>query len=226
MGKINVAIVGVGNCASSLVQGVHYYGKAKDDEFVPGLMHVNLGGYHISDINFVAAFDIDLRKRERYLRLHVGPGTASTFGAVALLSRGDEMPGSDDGSVASGAVLAVPLRLRGQVVGTLSLHETQEHRSWSSEEMALAEAVAEQVALTVENLRLMDETQRRAIRERAIREITDQMQRAVDMEALMCITAEELNRVMGGTGAYVHLGVDVQRQDEIQTSDGNGRETD
>ena len=62
MGKINVAIVGVGNCASSLVQGVHYYGKAKDDEFVPGLMHVNLGGYHISDINFVAAFDVDKNK--------------------------------------------------------------------------------------------------------------------------------------------------------------------
>jgi len=62
LGKINVAIVGVGNCASSLVQGVHYYGKAKDDEFVPGLMHVNLGGYHISDINFVAAFDIDKNK--------------------------------------------------------------------------------------------------------------------------------------------------------------------
>ena len=62
MGKINVAIIGVGNCASSLVQGVHYYKKAKEDEFVPGLMHVNLGGYHISDINFVAAFDIDTNK--------------------------------------------------------------------------------------------------------------------------------------------------------------------
>ena len=62
MGKINVAIIGVGNCASSLVQGIHYYKDAKEDEFVPGLMHVNLGGYHISDINFVAAFDIDKNK--------------------------------------------------------------------------------------------------------------------------------------------------------------------
>ena len=62
MSKINVAIVGVGNCASSLVQGVHYYRKAKDNEFVPGLMHVSLGGYHISDIKFVAAFDIDKNK--------------------------------------------------------------------------------------------------------------------------------------------------------------------
>ncbi len=62
MGKINVAVIGVGNCASSFIQGVHYYQNAKDNEFVPGLMHVNLGGYHISDINFVAAFDVDKNK--------------------------------------------------------------------------------------------------------------------------------------------------------------------
>jgi myo-inositol-1-phosphate synthase len=62
VGKINVAIIGVGNCASSLVQGVHYYQKVKETELVPGLMHANLGGYHISDINFVAAFDIDKNK--------------------------------------------------------------------------------------------------------------------------------------------------------------------
>jgi len=48
MGSVNVAIIGVGNCASSLVQGVHYYREAREDDFVPGLMHVNLGGYHIS----------------------------------------------------------------------------------------------------------------------------------------------------------------------------------
>jgi myo-inositol-1-phosphate synthase len=62
MEPINVAIIGVGNCASSLVQGVHYYKDAKEDEFIPGLMHVNLGGYHVADINFVAAFDIDKNK--------------------------------------------------------------------------------------------------------------------------------------------------------------------
>jgi myo-inositol-1-phosphate synthase len=62
LGKINVAVIGVGNCASSLIQGVHYYNKAKKSEFVPGIMHVNLGGYHISDINFVAAFDVDRNK--------------------------------------------------------------------------------------------------------------------------------------------------------------------
>ena len=61
-GSINVAIIGVGNCASSLVQGVHFYRDAREDEQVPGLMHVNLGGYHVRDVNFVAAFDIDANK--------------------------------------------------------------------------------------------------------------------------------------------------------------------
>lgn len=60
--KVRVAIIGVGNCASSLVQGVQYYREAKQEDFVPGLMHVNLGGYHISDIEFSAAFDIDQNK--------------------------------------------------------------------------------------------------------------------------------------------------------------------
>ncbi len=56
--KVRVAIIGVGNCASSLVQGVHFYKDAKDTDRVPGLMHVNLGGYHISDVEFSAAIDI------------------------------------------------------------------------------------------------------------------------------------------------------------------------
>lgn len=59
---IKVAIVGVGNCASSLIQGVHYYRDAREGQFVPGLMHVNFGGYHIRDIKFVAAFDVDANK--------------------------------------------------------------------------------------------------------------------------------------------------------------------
>ena len=61
-GKVRVAIVGVGNCASSFIQGVHYYRDASPKEFVPGLMHVELGGYHVRDIEFVAAFDVDKKK--------------------------------------------------------------------------------------------------------------------------------------------------------------------
>ena len=60
--KVRVAIIGVGNCASSFVQGVHYYKDAKPGGSVPGLMHVDLGGYHVRDIEFSAAFDIDSEK--------------------------------------------------------------------------------------------------------------------------------------------------------------------
>jgi len=60
--KVRVAIVGVGNCASSLVQGLEYYRDAADDTRVPGLMHVRFGDYHVSDVEVVAAFDVDAKK--------------------------------------------------------------------------------------------------------------------------------------------------------------------
>ncbi|NJC68850.1 inositol-3-phosphate synthase [Planosporangium thailandense] len=67
MGSVRVAIVGVGNCASSLVQGVEFYRNADPGERVPGLMHVTFGDYHVSDIEFVAAFDVDAKKVGRDL---------------------------------------------------------------------------------------------------------------------------------------------------------------
>ncbi|MDO8490773.1 MAG: inositol-3-phosphate synthase, partial [Dehalococcoidia bacterium] len=79
MGKVNVAIIGVGNCASSLVQGVSFYQNATEGDFVPGLMHVNLGGYHIRDINFVAAFDIDKNKVGRDLSEAIYTKPNNTF---------------------------------------------------------------------------------------------------------------------------------------------------
>ena len=84
MSSINVAIIGVGNCASSLIQGVYYYRQAKEGTFVPGLMHINLGGYHISDINFVAAFDIDKNKVSKDLAkaIFTSPNNTFKFGEV------------------------------------------------------------------------------------------------------------------------------------------------
>jgi len=85
--KVRVAIVGVGNCASSLVQGVHYYREAKPGDFVPGLMHVNLGGYHISDIEFSAAFDIDQNKVGKDLgeAIYAAPNNTYRFADVPKL---------------------------------------------------------------------------------------------------------------------------------------------
>ncbi|MGZ5341938.1 MAG: inositol-3-phosphate synthase [Solirubrobacterales bacterium] len=77
--KVRVAIVGVGNCASSFVQGVQYYKDADPDEQVPGLMHVDLGGYHISDIEFTAAFDIDADKVGKDLSQAIFSGQNNTM---------------------------------------------------------------------------------------------------------------------------------------------------
>ncbi len=84
---VRVAIVGAGNCASSLVQGVHYYREASPDEFVPGLMHVDLGGYHVRDIEFVAAFDVDREKVGKDLSeaLWAGPNNTVKFQEVPHL---------------------------------------------------------------------------------------------------------------------------------------------
>ena len=78
-GKVRVAIVGTGNCASSLVQGRYYYENAKDGDFIPGLMHVNLGGYHIRDIEFVAAFDVDKEKVGKDLSEAIFSGQNNTY---------------------------------------------------------------------------------------------------------------------------------------------------
>ena len=82
--KVRVAIIGLGNCASSLVQGVEYYKNAPTDAFVPGLMHVNLGGYHIGDIEFSAAIDIDKNKvgRDVSEAIFTGPNNTYKFSDV------------------------------------------------------------------------------------------------------------------------------------------------
>jgi myo-inositol-1-phosphate synthase len=86
-GKVRVAIVGVGNCANAFVQGVTYYRDADPDELVPGLMHVDLGGYHVRDIEFVAAFDIDSEKVGKDLSEAIWSGQNDTikFADVAPL---------------------------------------------------------------------------------------------------------------------------------------------
>jgi len=119
---VRVAVVGVGNCASALVQGVHKYRAASPDEIVPGLMHVDLGGYHISDIHFVAAFDVDARKVGRDLSeaIFAEPNNTVRFAEVppvgVRVSRGrtldgigqylaDVVPQSDQPEVDVAAVL-------------------------------------------------------------------------------------------------------------------------
>lgn len=99
MSEIRVAIVGIGNCASSLVQGIHYYRDAKEDENVPGLMHVKVGPYHIRDIKIVAAFDVDSNKVGRDVAdaIWIEPNNTIKFSDVpetgVIVQRGPTMDG-------------------------------------------------------------------------------------------------------------------------------------
>ena len=79
MGSVRVAIVGVGNCASALVQGVHYYRDANPESRVPGLMHVQFGPYHVRDVEFVAAFDVDAKKVGQDLAEAIGASENNTI---------------------------------------------------------------------------------------------------------------------------------------------------
>lgn len=96
---IKVAIVGVGNCASSLVQGIEYYKNAPDDSFVPGVMHVNFGGYHIRDIEVVAAFDVNENKVGKDIAeaIYAEPNNTAVFAQVprtgVTVLRGPQLDG-------------------------------------------------------------------------------------------------------------------------------------
>jgi GAF domain-containing protein len=164
-----------------------------------------------------AFLDIEAVNRVDYVKPGVSIGSADVLREARLAAIAHQRTVATDGipseagddSVASGAVLAVPLKLRGQIVGTLSLHETQERRNWTSEEMALAEAVAEQVALTVDNLRLMDETQRHAAQERLVGEVSARMRETLDVDNVLQTAAREIHRAFGLRDVTIQLGADV-----------------
>ena len=98
MGKIKAAVIGVGNCASALIQGTYYYKHAEDNEFIPGVSKVRLGGYHIGDIEWVAAIDISKNKVGRDL-------AEAMFKPPNLTPRFADIPGKLGVSVSPGFVI-------------------------------------------------------------------------------------------------------------------------
>jgi GAF domain-containing protein len=135
----------------------------------------------------------------------------------APVTAGDGDEGSRDDSA-----LVVPITMRGgESIGALGLHDRDKTRQWTEEEIALTEAVAERLALAAESLRSLDETQRREARERLMREITDKMRRAADMDELMQTTIREMSAVLGASAAFVQLGSPPK-----SASDGNGKHGD
>jgi GAF domain-containing protein/HAMP domain-containing protein len=118
-------------------------------------------------------------------------------------------------------VLAIPLRVRGEVIGVLDTYKPAEAGPWTAEEIALLERIVEEMDPALESARLYQDTQRRAAREQAIRQVTERMRRAVDVEAILQNTVVELARAMGAPRAYVRLGTPEPLGAESQ-GDGEG----
>lgn len=112
---------------------------------------------------------------------------------------------ANEAESSSKAAIVAPISLRGQVIGTLSLQDIDPNRNWTGEELALVETVSEQLAQTVENLRLFEETQKRASREQLTREITDKMRALPDMNSIIQTGLTELAKALRVPRTYVKL---------------------
>lgn len=113
--------------------------------------------------------------------------------------------------------LAIPIKVRGQVVGVIDGRKP-DGTAWQQEDIDLLTVMTEQLNVALESAQLYQDSQRRAVREQATREISDLLQRATDMDALMRIAADELNRVLGSSRVYVRLGTETQQEAEGETN--------
>jgi GAF domain-containing protein len=124
-----------------------------------------------------------------------------------VVTRRSPVVRSGDGGQTPSALI-VPVMLAGQPIGALGIQAEEGKRQWSAEEVALAEAISEQFALAAENLRLVDETQRRAVRERLTGEITARMRETLDIETVLNRAANEIGQRLGLAALDLRLGVE------------------
>jgi GAF domain-containing protein len=140
------------------------------------------------------------------------PGTAPLGDAVwpeiqqAVERGGATVVAGPDSEEQQHTALVAPIALRGVVIGALGIHADEGTRQWTADEITLVQAIAERMALAAESLRLLDETQRRAVRERLIRGITDQIRAAVTVEDAVQRAVREMARVLGAAEAVARIG--------------------
>jgi len=134
----------------------------------------------------------------------------------AVMHQEDAGPTADTNSEIAPIVLTAPITIHGEEVGILRLEDADPDREWTRNEQALIQAVAGEVAIAIENARLIEQTERRAQREQTISAITSQIYAATDVRKLLQITAEELRRATGSARAVVKLGrADLQADGSI-----------
>jgi GAF domain-containing protein len=111
---------------------------------------------------------------------------------------------------AARSALAVPIKLRDQVIGVIDLHETDAEREWTADDVALVMAVADQAALALENAHLLEQTQQRARREQLVTQIATKVRAAADVDGIMRAGVQEIRRVLGASHGIVHLRTESQ----------------
>lgn len=120
------------------------------------------------------------------------------------------------------AALVAPVSVRGQVIGVVGIHADDEGRQWTEDDLALVEAVVERMGVTAENLRLLDDTQRREANERMVRQIADRMRRAPDMDTLIKTTVQAMAAALGTSDAFLQLAPSPERTTELGGQDDRG----
>jgi GAF domain-containing protein len=127
----------------------------------------------------------------------------------AALKTGEITPGDGDG-----ADLAIPIKVRGQVIGVIDARKPEDAGEWTAEEVALIQTLTEQLGVALESARLYQDAQRRAVREQLTREITDKMRRVTDVEGIVQAAVDELFSALGTSRAFVRLGAAPSAQDD------------
>jgi len=153
--------------------------------------------------------DYDLGESASFAEFHQPDQEAWAPGEVDTLAQ----------AAAADTVITLPLTLRGEEIGHLVVEPLPDQPAWSSTEADILHSVAAQAATALDGARQFEASQRRIFRERAIRDISDQMQRATDMETLMRVTAEELNKVLGASCTYVRMSPGAELASALQVAE-------
>ena len=138
---------------------------------------------------------------------------------VAQSGKPKVLLGAGENGHSTEPAIVAPISLRGETIGTLSLQDIDPNRHWTSEEIALVETVSEQLALTIENLRLFDDTQRQATREQLTRKIADKMRASPDIETIIETGLTELADVLKVPRTYVKLVSDMSSTKEADDNE-------
>ena len=150
------------------------------------------------------------------------PTTRQAVAQGELVAVSDLTGDGGDDSVAR-AALSVPIKLRGQVIGVLDLHEADETRTWTEHEMSLAQTVADQMAQAVESARLFEQTQSRARHEALTRRITERIREALDVDDMLQTAVQELGQALGAPQVYIRLGVEDKEMEPAAPDTEAGR---